>query len=237
MNTHQCFQAGSPEAGTVDNVCTSTSSLRFRWHGWCSGDTRTNSSDAPSGRGKGGAQTLSAAALWVSDADVLQIEGGSNCCQYGIYYSHHRFTFPAKTALIWSSHRFLKFQWKYYLFTCASTEKHKALLIAVYLLKQSPMQNWEAPLYCRTHSILYKRMPVRAEVWSIMANSEIDPVKAPVLWCDGVIQIWCVYCSMDFRCFSFMLPGLPVDLSHLPPWFPPGGRLSPMMAPLMSDQW
>lgn len=47
-----------------------------------------------------GAQTLSAAALWVSDADVLQTEGGSNCCQCGIYDSYHRFTFPAKAALI-----------------------------------------------------------------------------------------------------------------------------------------
>lgn len=140
-----------------------------------------------------GAQTLSAAALWVSDADVLQTEGGSNCCQYGIYDSYHRFTFPAKAALIWSSHRFLKFQfWIYYLFTCASTEKHRTLLLAVYLLKQNLTQNWEAPLYCRAHSILYKRMHVRAEVWSIMANSEIDPVKVPVLWCDGVSQIWCV---------------------------------------------
>lgn len=139
VNTHQCFQTGPPETGTVDNVC--TISLRFRWHGWCSGGTRTNSSDTPSGRGKGGTDLICSCTVglwsWCS----------SDCCQCGIYDSYHRFTFPAKAALIRSSHRFLKFQfWKYDLFTCASTEKHKTLLIAVYLLKQSLMQNWEAPL-------------------------------------------------------------------------------------------
>lgn len=51
MNTRCCFQDGALESQTVDSVCVSTISLRFRWHGWCSGRTRTNGSDAPSGWG------------------------------------------------------------------------------------------------------------------------------------------------------------------------------------------
>lgn len=78
-----------------DNLATlSMTRLVFRWHQnrwlWCS-------------QWPGGHRPF----LQLHCAVVLQTEGGSNCCQHGIYDSHHRFTSAAKAALIWSSHGFL----------------------------------------------------------------------------------------------------------------------------------